>query len=89
MPFVCCYRGENSLLAEQIHEAFTRNMLAIYESDPDLTPLPQVEAIFLQLRQRGIKIALNTGFTRPVTNAILQRLAMECARNNRYGGVQR
>src|SRR5262245_5834599 len=66
--------GENALLAEQIHEAFTRNMLAIYESDPDLMPLPQVEAIFLQLRQRGIKIALNTGFTRPVTNAILQRL---------------
>lgn len=66
--------GENSLLAEQIHEAFTRNMIALYENDPDLVPLPQVEVIFQQLKQQGIKIALNTGFTRPVTNAILQRL---------------
>lgn len=66
--------GENGLLAEQIHEAFTRNMLALYENDPELTPLPHVEATFLQLKKRGIKLALNTGFTRAVTNAILQRL---------------
>lgn len=66
--------GENSLLAEKIHEVFIRNMIALYESDTDLRPLPQVEAIFQQLKQQGIKIALNTGFTRPVTNTILQRL---------------
>lgn len=66
--------GVNDLLAEQIHEAFTRNMIALYENDPDLTPLPYVEAIFQQLKQQGIKIALNTGFTRAVTNTILQRL---------------
>ena len=66
--------GVNNLLAEQIHEAFTRNMIALYENDPDLTPLPAVETIFQQLKERGIKIALNTGFTRAVTNTILQRL---------------
>ncbi len=66
--------GENGLLAERVHEAFTRNMLAWYENDPELTPLPEVEAVFLLLKQCGIKIALNTGFTRAVTNAILQRL---------------
>ena len=61
-------------LIEQIHDAFTRNILALYENDPALAPLPQVEETFLLLKQWGIKIALNTGFTRPVTNAILQRL---------------
>jgi phosphonatase-like hydrolase len=66
--------GVNDLLAEQIHEAFTRNMIALYENDPDLTPLPAVETIFQQLKQQGVKIALNTGFTRAVTNTILQRL---------------
>lgn len=66
--------GENNLLAEQIHEAFTRNMIALYDTDPDLTPLPGVETIFQQLKQQGVKIALNTGFTRAVTNTILQRL---------------
>lgn len=66
--------GENNLLAEQIHEAFTRNMIALYETDPELKPLPGVETIFQQLKLQGIKIALNTGFTRAVTNTILQRL---------------
>lgn len=64
----------NEALINQIHDAFTRNMLALYESDPALSPLPQVEETFQQLQQWGIKIALNTGFTRPVANAILQRL---------------
>lgn len=67
--------GENNeALIDQIHEVFTRNMLASYENDPALSPLPQAEETFKQLKQWGIKIALNTGFTRPVANAILQRL---------------
>lgn len=67
--------GENNeALIDQIHEAFTRNMLASYENDAALSPLPQAEETFKQLKQWGIKIALNTGFTRPVANAILQRL---------------
>lgn len=67
--------GENNeALIDQIHEAFTRNMLASYKNDPALSPLPQAEETFKQLKQLGIKIALNTGFTRPVANAILQRL---------------
>src|SRR5689334_10621563 len=63
--------NEDNLLAEQVHEAFTRNMIAVYENDPELNPLPQVEAIFLQLKQQNLNIALNTGFTRAVTNIIL------------------
>ena len=67
--------GENNeTLIEGIHDAFTRNILALYENDPALAPLPQVEETFQLLKQWGIKIALNTGFTRPVANAILQRL---------------
>jgi phosphonatase-like hydrolase len=66
--------ANNEALIEQIHEVFIRNMLASYENDPELMPLPQTEETFQELKQRGIKIALNTGFTRAVTNAILQRL---------------
>ena len=39
--------------------------------------MPQAEEIFVTLKQRGIKIALNTGFTRAITNTILQRLQWE------------
>ena len=64
----------NEALIEQIHKAFTRNILELYKIDPDLKPLPYAEETFQQLKQAGIKIALNTGFTRVVTNAILKRL---------------
>jgi phosphonatase-like hydrolase len=66
--------ANNAALIEQIHTAFTRNILALYQNDPELAPLPHAEETFQQLRQKRIKIALNTGFTRVVTNAILQRL---------------
>lgn len=62
------------VLIEKIHDAFTRSMIQFYEQDTTLAPLPYVEATFAWLKARGIKIALNTGFTRPITDAILKRL---------------
>jgi len=64
----------NHDLIEQIHDAFTRNIISSYETDPELKPMPQAEEIFTVLKQGGIKIALNTGFTRAITDTILQRL---------------
>ncbi|OQP44576.1 hypothetical protein A4H97_09415 [Niastella yeongjuensis] len=64
----------NEELIAQIHEAFIRNILELYKSAPDLEPLPYAAETFQQLKQQGIKIALNTGFTRSVTNAVLKRL---------------
>jgi phosphonatase-like hydrolase len=61
-------------LIEQIHDAFTRNIITSYENDTSLQPMPFAEETFAVLQQQGIKIALNTGFTRVVTDAILQRL---------------
>jgi len=69
--------GNNDELIEKIHDAFTRNIISAYETDPELKPMPQAEEIFATLKQRGIKIALNTGFTRAITNTILQRLQWE------------
>lgn len=66
--------GATDLLIEKIHEAFTRNMIRFYEQDVELAPLPHAEAIFTWLKERGVKVALNTGFTRPITDTILQRL---------------
>ncbi|WP_315820168.1 HAD-IA family hydrolase [Paraflavitalea speifideaquila] len=61
-------------LIEKIHTVFTHNMVSFYEQDEMLAPLPHVEETFGWLKQRGIRIALNTGFTRPITDAILKRL---------------
>src|SRR5882724_4156713 len=63
-----------STFASSIHDAFIGNMISFYEEDQQLEPLPHAEEIFSRLKERGLKIALNTGFTRAITDTILQRL---------------
>jgi phosphonatase-like hydrolase len=62
-------------LIEKIHEAFTQNMISFYENDPDLHPLPYAEETFEILQRHGVKVALNTGFTKAITDTIVNRLA--------------
>jgi phosphonatase-like hydrolase len=61
-------------LIEKIHESFLENMISFYENDKDLQPLPSVEQTFEALKKQGIKVALNTGFTKAITDTILKRL---------------
>jgi phosphonatase-like hydrolase len=60
-----------------IHDAFTKKMVSFYEEDTELAALPEVLETFSILRARGIKIALNTGFTRVITDVILKRLGWD------------
>ncbi|WP_298300946.1 HAD hydrolase-like protein [Hydrotalea sp.] len=59
---------------ESVHADFTNRMVQFYETTPTLEALPFAEKIFSWLNSIGIQVALDTGFTRPVTNAILNRL---------------
>jgi phosphonatase-like hydrolase len=61
-------------LVDRIHTRFIDKMIEFYRNDETLAPLPHAEAVFLALKQRGIKVALNTGFTRSITDTILHRL---------------
>jgi phosphonatase-like hydrolase len=65
---------EYNTLIPSIHADFEQSMVDFYMSDHDLKPLPGAVSIFLQLQEKGIKTALNTGFTRLITDAILYRL---------------
>ncbi|MEO6134942.1 MAG: HAD-IA family hydrolase [Ginsengibacter sp.] len=62
-----------------IHQDFTDQMIFYYETCTELTPLPFVEKVFEELQRNKIKIALNTGFTRAITNPILKRLGWDNA----------
>jgi len=57
-----------------IHDVFEEKMLSFYMSVQDLKPLPFTEDIFRWLHTHNIFVALNTGFTRLVTEGILYRL---------------
>jgi phosphonatase-like hydrolase len=61
-------------LVDQIHDAFIQNMISFYENDEDLQPLDYAEELFQQLRASNIKVALNTGFTKDITDVILRKL---------------
>jgi phosphonatase-like hydrolase len=57
-----------------IHEDFTRRMCQFYASDPGVRQIPGASAAFTALRRAGIKVALNTGFFRPIADVLLTRL---------------
>lgn len=61
-------------LIDQIHTRFIDKMIEFYRSDETLAPLPHAESVFSALKKKGIKVALNTGFTRSITDTILHRL---------------
>jgi phosphonatase-like hydrolase len=67
------YKNDSELI-DRIHMHFIDKMIEFYMGDQTLSPLPHAEAVFYALKQQGIKIALNTGFTRSITDTILHRL---------------
>lgn len=69
--------GDNEDLIHNVHNKFTSEMVSFYEQDTMLAPLPYAEILFEQLQKRGIKIGLDTGFTRPITNAILRNIGWD------------
>ena len=68
--------GEDVRRAEQVAEealaTFVQSMRAAYEHS--LRPVNGAEEVFTFLRERGIKVATDTGFDAQVTQLIVQRL---------------
>jgi phosphonatase-like hydrolase len=58
--------------AGAIHTDFTDAMINFYSSNTE--PLPYAEDVFRQLKERGVRIALNTGFPRVIADVIISRL---------------
>lgn len=56
-----------------IHDDFVEEMTDYYEFDPRVKPLPGVEEVFLELKEKGISIALNTGFPHEIADTIVKR----------------
>jgi len=71
--FAPAQKGDEMLI-DRIHTHFIDVMIAFYKDDEELSPLPHAQGLFTSLHKKGIKVALNTGFTRSITDAILHRL---------------
>jgi phosphonatase-like hydrolase len=61
-------------LIDAIHEDFVQNMIDYYRHTPGIEPMDDAEETFSSLRKKGIKIGLDTGFSRDITDVILERV---------------
>jgi phosphonatase-like hydrolase len=66
--------GFSEKLVTDIHQVFEIKMLEHYENSADVKPLPGAENILQDLKEKGIRIALNTGFSRSIADTIVNRL---------------
>ena len=61
-------------LVDELHANFLKRMLDHYQTSPVIEPMPHTLEAFWQLKEAGLKLALDTGFSRPIVDAILERL---------------
>jgi len=65
---------ELEVAVARAHEAFEDGMVEHYLSHPDVAPIDGTEEAFARLQGSGCLVALDTGFSRRILNAILERL---------------
>ncbi|MCX2492809.1 HAD-IA family hydrolase [Pedobacter sp. PF22-3] len=63
-----------SVLISQIHDSFVEKMISFYEHASSLEALPHAESTMKTLKAAGIKIGINTGFSRNIAEVIISRL---------------
>ncbi|MFM9872762.1 MAG: HAD family hydrolase [Fimbriimonadaceae bacterium] len=70
-------RSENADYVNQVHEDFLKAIIGFYESDLDVREVAGAGMVFQNLRSRGCKVALDTGFSRETADVILRRLGWD------------
>jgi len=63
----------NTELIEKIHDDFESEMLDFYEYADEVKPMPGTEEVFEYLKEKGVRIALNTGFSKVIAETIMDR----------------
>ncbi|MGC4044084.1 MAG: HAD hydrolase-like protein [Armatimonas sp.] len=58
----------------EIHRDFLARMLRFYAEDPSVAEVQGTSLVLIQLRAAGIKVALDTGFSRDLVEVIVDRL---------------
>ncbi|PIB35949.1 hypothetical protein BFP72_11365 [Reichenbachiella sp. 5M10] len=69
------YAPETSLVdREAVNVAFFNSLIQRYAETDEIAAYPGAEELFAELRTRGIKVALDTGYSREIVDLLLQRL---------------
>ncbi|MDJ1484367.1 HAD hydrolase-like protein [Cytophagaceae bacterium YF14B1] len=61
-------------LIDQIHQRFVEDMTDYYQNSPDVKEKEGASETFALLKKHNVKVVVDTGFDRQITDAILERL---------------
>lgn len=70
-------RDELRPFLDAIHQDFVARMVAFYRTDPAVGEVPGASEAFRRLRRHGLKVALDTGFSRDIAQTLIDRLGWE------------
>lgn len=71
------YQGSVDIISDwikEIHELFVEEMISFYKTDLSVTEKEGVTETFKRLKDHDIKVVVDTGFDRPITDALLKRM---------------
>lgn len=66
--------SQDSSAIDRIHGDFRKSILDYYNNDPGVDEIPGITELFERLRNSGVLIAVDTGFDRETTRAVLGRM---------------
>ncbi|HEY9258829.1 phosphonatase-like hydrolase [Chitinophaga sp.] len=70
-------RYSDDAFISQLHGRFVEDMKSYYATNPAVREKEGVSAVFTELKAKGIKVALDTGFDRAITDVILERVGWQ------------
>lgn len=68
---------EDEDFIQEVHKDFVAEMLLFYQQAEEVEEKPFASEVFKALKNKDIKVALDTGFSREITNAIIHRLGWD------------
>lgn len=73
MALTAAGRNAEQRLIDEIYLDFQEEMLDFYRYDPAVKPMDGAEDLFQWLKEEGIRVGLNTGFSHNIAAAIVHR----------------
>jgi phosphonatase-like hydrolase len=62
---------------DALHTEFVRRMIRFYADDPCVCAVPGIDPLLARLRAAGVKVALDTGFSRDIADVVLRRIGWQ------------
>ena len=66
--------GTLDALVDEVHRSFKRAIIERYRDDDAVVAAPGAERLFEVLRRSGVRVALDTGFSRDILDPLLRRV---------------